>query len=157
MGTMLDGRMAKPRWRIAFAFGRRSKVAGWLVMSIVVVASGCSRTIEQEPPIPEHRIAPCETWCALMFDPVCPAQEVEVDSERECFEMCVAEADIWVPVDESHDDCAATYAPYVDCLASLSCGELQQHFDLATVVPAAERSSCGGLLQEQLECQAASD
>jgi hypothetical protein len=122
--------------------------------SLVVAGTGCSRQIEEEPPIPEHRYEPCESWCSMIFDPVCP-QEAEVKTEEECFAMCIAEAGIWAPVDDDHDDCAATYIPYVDCLASLPCSELQQHFDLATVVPTEERSSCGGLLQAQLDCQTA--
>jgi hypothetical protein len=122
---------------------------------LVMVATGCSRQIEEEPPIPEHRIAPCETWCALMLDPVCPAQEVEVKTEEECFEGCIVEAGLWAPVGDDHDDCAATYIPYVDCLASLSCSEIQQHFALTNLVPTEEQSSCGGLLRAQLDCQTA--
>ena len=127
----------------------RGSLAAWLV-----VAAGCSRHIEEDPPIPEHRYETCETWCALMFDPVCPAQDVEVPTEEECFEGCLVETGIWAPV-AGHDECAATHIPYVDCLASLPCDELQQHFALRNVVPNEERSSCGGLLQAQLDCQTA--
>ena len=89
-----------------------------------------------------------------MFDPVCPAQEVEVPSEEECVQGCMEEEGIWAPVD-GVDECAPTYVPYVECLETLSCDELQQHFDLINVVPAVERSRCGGLTQAQLDCQSA--
>jgi hypothetical protein len=120
-----------------------------------VAAPGCSRQIEEEPPIPEHRYEPSETWCALMFDPVCPAQEVEVETEEECFEGMLVLDVAWVPVGDDQDACAATFIPFVDCLASLSCDEIQQHFALTNLVPTEEQSSCGGLLRAQLDCQTA--
>lgn len=121
---------------------------------LAACGASCGREIKEEPPIPEHRIVPCETWCALMFDPVCPAREVVVETEQECFDTCVVEEGTWAPVDETHDDCATTYLPYVECLDSLSCEEIKQHFALVNVVPSAERSSCGALEEAQLECQA---
>jgi hypothetical protein len=132
-----------------------SRVARWSIAALLgAAAPGCSRQIEEEPPIPEHRFGTCETWCALMFDPMCPAQPVEVETEEKCFEGCLVEEGVWAPVD-GHDDCAATHIPYVDCLASLPCSELQQHFAWRHVVPTQERSSCGGLLRAQLDCQTA--
>lgn len=89
-----------------------------------------------------------------MFDPVCPAQPVDVKSEQECFDGCVVEEGLWAPVD-GQDECAATYVPYVDCLASLPCDELQQHFASINVVPDEELSECGGLFRAQLDCQTA--
>lgn len=88
-----------------------------------------------------------------MFDPVCPAQEVEVPTAHECVEHCLVEEGIWAPVD-GVDTCAPTQLPYVECLESLRCDELQQHFALTNEVPIEEQSSCGGLLLAQLECQA---
>lgn len=129
----------------------------WALL-LVTTAIGCSRHIEEDPPIPEHRLAPCETWCALMFDPVCPAQDVEVPTEEECFEGCIEEEGIWAPVD-GRDECAATYVPYVECLADLSCDELHQHFvrgnNIHDPIPAVEWSSCGELARAQLDCQTA--
>jgi len=113
---------------------------------------GCSRQIEEDPPIPEHRIEPCETWCAMIFDPECPI-EVEVKTEQECFDSCSTADHVWAPVDDGMDACAATRIPYGDCMASLSCDERHQHFALVNIVPPAERSSCGTLLQAQLDCQ----
>jgi hypothetical protein len=136
--------------------GVASPVARWsLVALLVTAAPGCSRQIEEEPPIPEHRFEPSETWCALMFDPVCPAQEVAVETEEECFEGLLVEEGVWAPVGDDEDACAATFIPYVDCLASLPCNELQQHFALTNIVRPEERSSCGGLMRAQLDCQAA--
>ena len=133
-----------------------SPVAGWSLAALLAVATaGCNRQIEEEPPIPEHRFETCETWCALMFDPVCPAQDVEVPTEEECFEGCLVQDIVWAPVGDGEDACAATYILYVECLASLPCSELQQHFALRNVVPDEERSSCGGLLRAQLDCQTA--
>jgi len=120
-----------------------------------MAATGCSRQIEEEPPIPEHRFGTCETWCAMMFDPVCPAAEVEVETEEKCFEGCLVEEGIWAPVGDDQDACAATLIPFVDCLASLPCDELQQHFALVNMVPDEERSSCGALERAQLDCQTA--
>lgn len=122
--------------------------------SLLLVATACGPSIEEAPPSPEHRLEPCETWCAMMFDPVCPAQDVEVPTEEECVQGCTEEEGIWAPVD-GVDECAPTYAPYVDCLSSLPCSELQQHFALTNIVPPSERSSCGSLMQAQLDCQTA--
>jgi hypothetical protein len=133
-----------------------SRVGRWaLVALLVTTAPGCGPQIEEEPPIPAHRYEPSETWCALMFDPVCPAQAVEVETEEECFEGLLVLDVAWAPVGVDQDACAATFIPYVDCLASLSCDEIQQHFALTNIVPPEERSSCGGLLQAQLDCQSA--
>jgi len=125
------------------------------MLSLIMAAGiSCGPEIEEAPPVPEHRIETCETWCAMMFDPLCPAQDVEVETEQECYEGCLSEEGVWAPVGEGHDDCAATHIPYVECLDSLSCEEVQQHFELRNVVPAEERSSCGSLLLAQVECQA---
>lgn len=86
-----------------------------------------------------------------MFDPVCPAQEVEVPTEEECFEGCIVEDGIWVPID-GHDECAATEISYVDCVASLPCDELQRHFALINDLPPDELP-CGEALRTKLECQ----
>lgn len=133
-----------------------SRVARWALVSLAVAAAtGCGRTIEEEPPIPEHRFETCESWCAMMFDPVCPAAEVEVKTEEECFAGCLVEEGTWAPVGDGHDACAATYIPFVDCLASLPCDELQRHFALINMVPDEEQSSCGALQRMQLDCQTA--
>jgi hypothetical protein len=130
------------------------KPARWSSIALVVVAAAaCSRHIEEEPPIPEHRIQPCRTWCAMLFDPECP-QDVEVKDEAECFEHCTTNEPVWGPTNENGDDpCAATYIPLVNCIAALSCEERDQHFALRNVVPNEERSSCGDLLRPQLDCQ----
>lgn len=128
----------------------------WLaITSLVTAALGCSRQIEEEPPVPEHRWEPSETWCALMFDPVCPAQEVEVPTEEECVESLAHEDILWAPVGDGVDACGPTFIEYIDCLTTLSCEEIQRHFALINVVPAEERSRCGGLLRVQLDCQSA--
>lgn len=156
--------MVQERRTTATGVERRSRSA-WLrrlptapsraaIVVLALVTMGCSRTIEEDPPIPEHRFEPCESWCGMMFDPVCPAAEIQVPTEEECVEGCSEENGIWAPVD-GVDECAATYVPYVDCLASLPCDELQQHFALTNIVPNEERSSCGGLLNAQLDCQTA--
>ena len=133
-----------------------SRVARWALASLLVMAAtGCGRQIEEEPPIPEHRFEPSEIWCALMFDPVCPAAEVEVETEEECFEGLLVEEGVWAPVGDEQDACAATFIPYVDCLASLPCDELQLHFALVNIVRSEERSSCGELERAQLDCQTA--
>jgi len=124
------------------------------LLLLATVATACNRHIEEDPPIPEHRIAPCETWCAMMFDPVCPAAEVEVPTEEECVENCSEEEGIWCPVD-GVDECAATYVANVECLAALPCDELQGHFDAPVLTPVVEWSSCGAMTQAQLDCQAA--
>lgn len=90
----------------------------------------------------------------MLFDPTCP-QDVEVKTEEECFEGCLVQDIVWAPVGNDQDACAATYIPFVDCMASLSCGELRQHFALTNLVPTEEQSSCGGLLRAQLDCQTA--
>ena len=133
-----------------------SRVARWAFVSLLVAAAtGCSRQIEEEPSIPEHRFEPCESWCAMMFDPVCPASEVEVETEEKCFEGLLIEEGVWAPVGDEQAACAAPFIPYVDCLASLPCDELQQHFALVNMVPDEERSSCGELLRAQVDCQTA--
>jgi hypothetical protein len=130
----------------------------WLTASLLAVAIAapiaCGPRIEEDPPIPAHRLEPCESWCSMMFDPVCPATEVEVPTEEECIEGCSTNELLWGTVDDE-DECAPTYLPYVECLASLPCGELQQHFDRDIHVPPVEWSSCGGFAQAQLDCQAA--
>jgi hypothetical protein len=93
----------------------------------------------------------------MMFDPVCPAQDVEVPTEEECFEGCIVKEGVWAPVD-GRDECAATQISYVDCLASLPCEELQGHFAAINSledVPPAQWSSCGELARAQLDCQSA--
>jgi hypothetical protein len=122
-----------------------------LALLLALATPGCSRQIEEDPPIPEHRIEPCETWCAMIFDPECPL-EVEVNTEQECFDYCSTADHVWAPVGDNVDACAATYVPYVDCMALLSCDERHQHYDLLNVVPV-EELPCGPLLQPQLECQ----
>jgi len=130
-------------------------VKRWLHVSLLmVVTTGCSRQIEEDPPIPEHRIETCGKWCAMIFDPECP-EGVEVDTEAECLEMCTNSYGVWAPESDGHDDCAATYIPFVDCMASLSCDERREHFDLVNIVPTEEQSSCGALLRLQLDCQTA--
>lgn len=120
----------------------------------LTAAPACSRQIEEDPPIPEHRLEPCERWCAMIFDPVCPPREASVPSEEECIESCTTNEEIWAPVG-GRDECEPTYVPLVECLASLPCDELQQHFALVNVVPPEEWSSCGELAQAQLDCQSA--
>jgi hypothetical protein len=151
--TVPEGRPARGggahRWGVA------SRVARWSIAAVLgAAATGCGRQIEEEPPIPEHRFEPCETWCALIFDPVCP-HDVEVKTEEECFEGCLGQDIVWAPVGDDQDACAATYIPFVDCMATLSCYEIRQHFALRNLVPDEERSSCGGLLRAQLDCQTA--
>jgi hypothetical protein len=141
-----------PSLRRALAFA--PPICG--LAALLLVATACGRRIEDES-VPEHRIEPCESWCSMMFDPVCPAQEVEVPTEEECVQGCSEEEGIWAPVD-GVDECAATYVPYVECLASLPCDELQGHFvaiNSLEDVPAAEWSSCGTLARVQLDCQSA--
>lgn len=143
--------MPSPRRALASVPAIRSLAA------LLLVAIACGPSIEEEDPIPEHRIEPCESWCSMMFDPVCPAQEVEVPTEEECVQGCSEEDGIWAPVD-GVDECEATYVPYVECLASLPCDELQGHFEAINSledVPAAEWSSCGTLARAQLDCQSA--
>ena len=127
-----------------------------VICLLVVSATGCSRHIEDEPPIPEHRYETTESWCALMFDPECPAQELEdVKDEEECFDKVLRLDIVWAPIGDGEDACAATLIPFVDCLTTLSCSEIQQHFALTNIVPAEDRSSCGALAQAQLDCQTA--
>jgi hypothetical protein len=124
--------------------------------ALLLVATACGRRIEDES-VPEHRIEPCETWCSMMFDPVCPATEVGVPTEEGCVESCSTNEVVWGAVDDE-DECAPTYLPYVECLASLPCAELQGHFDAIESledVPPSTWSSCGELTSTQLECQAA--
>lgn len=123
-------------------------------LSLLVISTlACGPQLEEPSPTPEHRIEPCETWCAMMFDPTCPPRELEVETQQECFEGCIEEEGVWAPIDADHDDCAATYIPFVECMDSLTCEELQQHFASINMVPAEEQSSCGPLLAAQLECQ----
>lgn len=132
---------------------RRSS-AVWSVAVWLVAALGCGPSIEEEPPIPEHRIESCEIWCGMMLDPVCPAQEVEVETQDECVDGCGRNEVPWGDAGEGEDACATTFIPYVDCLAMLSCDELQQHFIRASQgVAYEERSSCGELMEAQQECQ----
>ena len=140
---------AAPRRRITSPMARWS-LAAWLVAA----STGCNRHIEEDPPIPEHRYETCETWCSMIFDPTCPL-EAEVPTEEECFEGCLVQDIVWAPIGDGQDACAATYIPFVDCMASLSCSERRQHFALRNVVPDEERSSCGVLLRPQLDCQTA--
>ena len=127
-----------------------------LVISWVVAATlGCSRQIEEEPPVPEHRWASCETWCALMFDPVCPAQDVAVPTEEECVEHCAHEDGLWAPVGDGVDACGPTHIEYIDCLTTLSCEEIQRHFVQVNLIPPQDPPECGGLLRVQLDCQSA--
>lgn len=125
-----------------------------LACGLIVAAIGCNRRIEEEPPLPEHRYGVCETWCALMFEPECPAREIEAP-EEECVEVCLHEEILWAPVGDGVDACAETHVAYVDCLETLSCSEIQRHFALTNMVPTEEQSSCGSLLQAQLDCQSA--
>lgn len=90
----------------------------------------------------------------MMLDPVCPAQEVEVETQDDCVEGCGRTDALWGRNQEGEDVCTTTFLPYLDCLTMLSCSELQQHFVLSSEgAPYEERSSCGELMQEQLECQ----
>lgn len=89
----------------------------------------------------------------MMFDPVCPTQEVEVETEAECVDVCSHNDVVWGYEGEDQDVCAETYIPYVECLETLPCTELQTHFALTNRVPPEEQSSCGGLMQAQLDCQ----
>lgn len=91
----------------------------------------------------------------MMFDPICPAQEVAVPTEEECVESCAREDIVWAPIGDDEDACTPTFVPYVDCLTTLSCDEVQRHFILRNMAPDEERSSCGGLLRAQLNCQTA--
>jgi hypothetical protein len=143
--------MSTERRALALAPAIRSLAA------LLLVAIACGPSIEEQDPIPEHRIEPCESWCSMMFDPVCPAQEVEVPTEEECARNCSEEEGIWAPVD-GIDECAATYIPHVECLAALPCDELQGHFDAINSLedaPPSTWSSCGELTWAQLECQLA--
>lgn len=146
-------RPSRPAHACTFPAPRRGRVLTWL---LVAITTACSRHIEEEPPIPEHRLEPCETWCAMLFDSACP-QPVEVESEEACFDGCLAQDIVWAPVGDDQDACESTYVPYVDCMASLSCAERTRHFDLINAVPDEELSACGGLLRAQLDCQAAHD
>lgn len=133
--------------------GSSSTVRGLTIMvALMTMVVGCGPRIEEEPPIPEHRVEPSETWCALMLDPVCPAQQIGAETEAECFEIIARDDVFWGRTEEGEDECAEIYASYIECLAMLPCDELQQHFVL-TEVPTVERSSCGGLLRAQLDCQ----
>ena len=122
-------------------------------VALVALVVGCGPRIEEEPPIPEHRIEPSETWCALMLDPVCPAQQIGTRDEEECVENAARDDVFWGRTEEGEDVCAETYTTYIECLATLPCDELQQHFALTNMVPTVEVSSCGGLLRAQLDCQ----
>jgi hypothetical protein len=130
-------------------------LARWSITSLLIIGStGCSRHIEEDPPIPAHRYEPSETWCAMLFDPQCPL-DFEVETEEECFEEMLVFEVGWAPVGEDEDACAATFIPYIECMASLPCEERHQHFELLNMVPIAEVSSCGGLNRAQLDCQSA--
>ena len=119
---------------------------------VVIVAGGCGPRIDAPEPIPEHRIEPCEQWCAMIFDPACP-QDVVVETEDECFESCSTNELTWAPADEEHDACALTYVPFVDCMAALSCEDREEHYASMNEVSPEEQSSCGALLRSQLDCQ----
>lgn len=124
---------------------------------LVATVLACGPRIEEDPPIPEHRLTTCETWCSMMFDPVCPAQDVEVPTEDECVEGCSTNEVLWGTVDGA-DECAATNVASVDCVAALACDERRQHFERVPNyedLPPAEWSSCGELTWAQLECQLA--
>jgi len=88
-----------------------------------------------------------------MLDPVCPAQQIGTRDEEECVENAARDDVFWGRTEEGEDVCAETYTTYIECLATLPCDELQQHFALTNMVPTVEVSSCGGLLRAQLDCQ----
>ena len=88
-----------------------------------------------------------------MFDPECPQELEGIETEEECFEDVLRLDIVWAPVGDDEDACAETLIPFVECMTTLSCSELQRHFALVNVVPTVERSSCGTLAQEQLDCQ----
>ena len=134
----------------------RPPTATLALVLLVATALACGRQIEEDPPIPEHRLEPCESWCAMLFDPACP-QPVEVESEEACVEGCLRQDIVWAPIDDAHDACAATYLPFIDCMDSLSCSERNDHFARTNLVPTEEQSSCGTLLRAQLDCQSAHD
>ncbi|MCA9654769.1 MAG: hypothetical protein H6712_30535 [Myxococcales bacterium] len=124
-----------------------------VVVALVLCTGACGPRVEEEAPIPEYRIETCESWCSLMFDPTCPPQEIEVETERECVEVCAHNEVVWGETPDG-DACAPTLVPYVDCLATMSCEEIQEHFVLANSGgPYQEQSSCGESLRRQLDCQ----
>lgn len=130
-------------------------LAGSLAALLIAAAPSCSRHIEEEPPIPEHRLEPCQTRCEMLFDPACPARELEVATEEECFESCIAEEGIWVPID-GHDQCAATEIAYIECVAALPCDEIRRHYALINERPIVDLP-CAETLVAKAECQLAHD
>jgi hypothetical protein len=126
------------------------------MLLLVILASACSRHIEDDS-VPEHRIEPSQSWCAMLFDPMCPIAGVQVPTEEECVENVSENDVVWAPVD-GVDECAATYLPLVECLAALPCEERQDHFAAVASdesIPTSEYSSCGPLVRPQLDCQTA--
>ena len=103
------------------------EVACSVILGGVLLAVGCGRTIEGEPPVPEHRVEPCEQWCAMIFDPDCLPAEVEVPDEEACVQGCVEDDYIWSPQLDGNDACAGTYADEIACVAALDC-ETQREF-----------------------------
>ena len=105
--------------------------------------------------VPQHRVQPCKDWCDLMLSEDCPAKDVQVQNEAECFEGCIHSDAKWRPEDgeDGEDACADTVIAYTDCLKALTCSEIVEHFELRNEVPPVERSTCGETLQAQLTCQ----
>jgi len=131
-----------------------SRRGSWRMLAVglmMIVAGGCGPRIDAPEPIPEHRIEPCEQWCAMIFDPACP-QDVVVETEEECVESCATSDVTWAPVEGDHDACAETQIPFVDCMAMLSCEEREPNFTMYNDVPT-EDLGCGILLRAQLDCQ----
>jgi len=133
-----------------------SRRGSWRMLAVglvVIVAGGCGPRIDAPELIPEHRIEPCEQWCAMIFDPACP-KDVVVETEEECVESCATSEVTWAPVEGDHDACAETFAPFVDCMAMSTCEELEPHFRAVDQLPLVELA-CGELLRAQLDCQTA--
>ncbi|MCX4239352.1 hypothetical protein [Paraliomyxa miuraensis] len=53
----------------------------------------------------------------------------------------LAEDILWAPVSDGVDACAETHVAYVDCLETLSCSEIQQHFALINMAPTDDGSA----------------
>ena len=95
--------------------------------------SGCSRTIEEEPEYPPYREPTCQTWCEIVggecgnFNPEFPP---DID---ECASNCaVGDGSRWIR-EEDGSDCSESFIAYVDCVSTLTCEELEEHWPTTAI------------------------
>ena len=127
-------------------------------ITLVLLAVGCSRKVEQEALI-EHRIAPCQEFCEIQFGE-CVSLSVETyDDAEECTASCAtpdgAASWGWGHQKDGTDACAAEFKAMTQCVVALSCEDQELYFsEEVHTLPDAERP-CWTPFKSMADCQIA--